>query len=390
MTISGMRGIFEFVQQTLDSQSAEQLRPYRLGDIVEGTVVGIGRSSLFLDLSPQGTGIIWGREFLEEKDGLRNIKIGEQLKAKIVDLENDEGYIELSVGEAGRELTWGQLKAKKDAQEAVNVVITGANKGGLLCEVVNVPAFLPVSQLSQEHYPRVEDGDPAKILLALQKFVGETLEVRILDINPREGKVILSEKAKDQAKVRELLLQYQIGQEVEGEITGVVDFGAFLRFGPKGQELEGLIHISEIDWQIIDDPNQVLKVGDPVKAKIIDIAQGRVSLSLKALKQDPWKEVEKKYKKGDMVQGRVTRLNTFGAFVEIEPMIQGLTHISEFGTKKNMEEQIEAGKTYSFQILELNVQDHRMSLRVSASAKSQQELPQEQPQQQEQSEKATE
>ncbi|HEY4476185.1 MAG: RNA binding S1 domain protein [Parcubacteria group bacterium GW2011_GWA1_48_11b] len=385
-----MRGIFEFVQQTLDSQSAEQLRPYRLGDIVEGTVVGIGRSSLFLDLSPQGTGIIWGREFLEEKDGLRNIKIGEQLKAKIVDLENDEGYIELSVGEAGRELTWGQLKAKKDAQEAVNVVITGANKGGLLCEVVNVPAFLPVSQLSQEHYPRVEDGDPAKILLALQKFVGETLEVRILDINPREGKVILSEKAKDQAKVRELLLQYQIGQEVEGEITGVVDFGAFLRFGPKGQELEGLIHISEIDWQIIDDPNQVLKVGDPVKAKIIDIAQGRVSLSLKALKQDPWKEVEKKYKKGDMVQGRVTRLNTFGAFVEIEPMIQGLTHISEFGTKKNMEEQIEAGKTYSFQILELNVQDHRMSLRVSASAKSQQELPQEQPQQQEQSEKATE
>ena len=385
-----MRGIFEFVQQTLDPQSAEQLRPYRLGDIVEGTVVGIGRSSLFLDLSPQGTGIIWGREFLEEKDGLRNIKIGEQLKAKIVDLENDEGYIELSVGEAGRELTWGQLKAKKDAQEAVNVVITGANKGGLLCEVVNVPAFLPVSQLSQEHYPRVEDGDPAKILLALQKFVGETLEVRILDINPREGKVILSEKAKDQAKVRELLLQYQIGQEVEGEITGVVDFGAFLRFGPKGQELEGLIHISEIDWQIIDDPNQVLKVGDPVKAKIIDIAQGRVSLSLKALKQDPWKEVEKKYKKGDMVQGRVTRLNTFGAFVEIEPMIQGLTHISEFGTKKNMEEQIEAGKTYSFQILELNVQDHRMSLRVSASAKSQQELPQEQPQQQEQSEKATE
>ena len=180
-------------------------RPYRLGDIVEGTVVGIGRSSLFLDLSPQGTGIIWGREFLEEKEDLRNIKIGEQLKAKIVDLENDEGYIELSVGEAGRELTWGQLKTKKDAQTALNVVITGANKGGLLTETGNVPAFLPVSQLSQEHYPRVEDGDPAKILLALQKFVGETLEVRILDINPREGKVILSEKAKDLAKFRELI-----------------------------------------------------------------------------------------------------------------------------------------------------------------------------------------
>ncbi|MDO8577270.1 MAG: S1 RNA-binding domain-containing protein, partial [Candidatus Wildermuthbacteria bacterium] len=372
-----------------------------LGEIVEGTVVGIGRSSLFLDLSPQGTGIIWGREFLGEKDSLRDIKIGEQLKAKIVDLENDEGYIELSVGEAGRELTWSQLKAKKDSQEAVNVTITSANKGGLLCEVGSVPAFLPVSQLSQEHYPRVEDGDPAKILLALQQFVGKELEVRILDINPREGKVILSEKAKDQARVRELLAQYQVGQEVEGGITGVVDFGAFLKFGPKGQELEGLIHISEIDWQIIDDPGQVLKVGDQVKAKIIDVAQGRVSLSLKALKEDPWKEVEKKYKKGDTVQGKVTRFNPFGAFVEIEPMIQGLAHISEFGTKKNMEEQLKVGNSYPCQILEVSVQDHRMSLRLyaeqsrnvleeSASAAPQQEQKQEPQPEQGQSEGAAE
>ncbi|MDO8655227.1 MAG: S1 RNA-binding domain-containing protein [bacterium] len=381
------------MQQALDPQSADQLRPYRLGEIVEGTVVGIGRSSLFLDLSPQGTVIIWGREFLGEKDTLRDIKIGEQLKAKIVDLENDEGYIELSVGEAGRELTWSQLKAKKDSQEAVNVTITSANKGGLLCEVGNVPAFLPVSQLSQEHYPRVEDGDPAKILLALQLFVGKELEVRILDINPREGKVILSEKAKDQARVRELLAQYQVGQEVEGEITGVVDFGAFLKFGSKGQELEGLIHISEIDWQIIDDPSQVLKVGDRVKAKIIDVAQGRVSLSLKALKEDPWKEVEKKYKKGDTVQGKVTRFNPFGAFVEIEPMIQGLAHISEFGTKKNMEEQLKVGNTYPFQILEVSVQDHRMSLRLfseSASVAPQQEQKQEPQPKQGQSEGAAE
>ena len=359
-----------------------------MGEIAEGTVVGIGRSALFLDLSPQGTGIIWGREFLEEKDRLRNVKIGEQLKAKIVDLENEEGYIELSVREAGQELTWSQLKAKKDAQEAVQVTIMSANKGGLLTELLNVSAFLPVSQLSQEHYPRVEDGDPAKILLALQNFVGQELEVRILDLNPREGKVILSEKAKDLAKMRELLAQYQVGQEVEGEITGVVDFGAFLKFGSKGQELEGLIHISEIDWQIIDDPSQVLKAGDVVKAKIIDIAQGRISLSLKALKEDPWKEVEKKYNKGDLVQGRVTKLNPFGAFVEIEPMIQGLTHISEFGTKKNMDEQLEAGKTYKFQILELNVPEHRMSLRLYASAPPQQAPQQAQPEAREQSEEA--
>ncbi len=379
--------MFEFVQQTLDPQSAEQLKPYRLGDIVEGTVVGIGRSSLFLDLSPQGTGVIWGREFLEEKGNLKDVKIGEQLKAKIVDLENEEGYIELSVREAGRELTWEQLRAKKDTQEPLNVVVTGANKGGLLTELLSVPAFLPVSQLSQEHYPRVEDGDPAKILLALQQFVGQELEVRILDLNPRDGKIILSEKAKDLAKTKELLSKYEVGQEVEGEITGVVDFGAFLKFGDKGEELEGLIHISEIDWQIIDNPGEVLKVGDRVQAKIIDIAQGRVSLSLKALKEDPWIEVAKKYKKGDIAQGKVTKFNPFGAFVEIEPKIQGLAHISEFGTKKNMEERLESGKSYKFQIVELNPQDHRMSLQLAseesgAAAQSQQPTP-EQSQQQE-------
>ena len=169
---------------------------------MEGPVIGIGRSAVYLDLGPQGCGVIYGREFLEEKSSLKDVKIGEKVTAKIVDLENEHGYIELSVKEAGRELTWDRLKEKKESQEVFKVKINGANKGGLLAELYGQQAFLPVSQLSQEHYPKVEDGDGTKILRALQEFMGKELEVEILDIDHKEGKIIWSERSKDRSKTK--------------------------------------------------------------------------------------------------------------------------------------------------------------------------------------------
>ena len=359
-----------------EKNKTEILKPFKIGDLLEGSVIGIGRSAVYIDLGPQGTGIIYGREFLEEKSVLKEVNVGEKILAKIVDVENDKGYVELSVKEAGREVTWDQLKEKKEKEEVITAKIIGANKGGLLTELHGIQAFLPVSQLSQEHYPRVEDGDSSKILQALQKFMGKELEVQIFDLDPKEQKIILSERSKERSKVKEMLSQFQVGDIVEGEITGVVDFGAFVKFPlvqanqetiqeGESQQIEGLIHISEIDWQIIENPSEFLKVGDHVQAKIVDISQGRASLSLKAMKEDPWKEIEKKYTKFDKVEGKVTKLNPFGAFVEIEPRIQGLCHISEFGTKKNMEDLLTAGKSYTFQILELNPNEHRMSLRLA-------------------------
>ncbi|MBI2577717.1 MAG: S1 RNA-binding domain-containing protein [Candidatus Wildermuthbacteria bacterium] len=348
-------------------------KPYRVGDIIEASVIAIGRSAIYLDLAPQGTGIIFGKEFLEEKRALKSVKIGDKIAAKITNLENDECYIELSLGEAGRQITWSTLKEQKENEITITVKIMGANKGGLLTELNGIQAFLPVSQLAPEHYPKVEGGDPSKILKELQSFMGKELEVQIFDIDPKENKIILSERAKERLKLKELLKNYKVGDVVEGQVTGIVDFGAFITF-PTGeqkaetapnQQLEGLIHISEIDWQIIDDPAQFLKVGQNVTAKIIDISNGRVSLSLKALKEDPWKGIENKYKKEDTVDGKVTKINPFGAFVEIEPRIQGLAHVSEFGTKKKLDEELEAGKTYPFQILEVNPTEHRMSLRLA-------------------------
>lgn len=355
------------------------LKPPKVGEILEGRIIGKGRSSVFFNLGPLGTGIIYGKELQESKDSLKDLKIGDSIFVKIVDLENEEGYIELSLKQAGQELTWEALKEKKEKNETLKVKILGANKGGLLTEILGIPGFLPVSQLSPEHYPRVEGGDSLKILRGLQKFIGKELEVKILNLSQKEGKfissgaknkilpseakrvLILSEKAKEIEKIKESLKGYKVGDVVEGEISGLVDFGAFMLFG-KG--LEGLIHISEFDWAIVQDPSEIVKVGQKIRAKIIEISDNKVFLSLKALKRDPWKNIEKKYKKGDKVLGRVTKFNPFGAFVQITPKIQGLVHISEFGTKSKMEEILEIDKKYDFQILSIDPKEHRMSLKL--------------------------
>ena len=337
------------------------LRPGKIGDIAGGTIVGAGQSTIYIDLGPIGTGIIFGREFYQAKTELKKMQIGDKVFSKIVDLENEDGYIELSLSEAGKEIGWDKLRKIKENDEIIKVKILGANKGGLIAEVESIQGFLPVSQLAPEHYPRVEGADKTKILQKLQQLIGSDLEVKIFDVNPQEEKLIFSEKATDTEKLKEILKNYKMDDVVEGEITGVVDFGAFMKFA----DLEGLIHISELDWQLIENPSEIVKVGEKVKAKIIEITgDGRVSLSLKALKKDPWVGIEEKYKKGDEIKGTVTKFNIFGAFVEIEPRIQGLCHISEFGTKAKMEESLQVGKNYKFQILQIDPAEHRMTLKL--------------------------
>jgi len=347
------------------------LKPPKIGDIIEGTVIGKGRAAVFLDLGPIGTGKIYGQEFFEARQRLKSLKKGDKVAAKIVDLENEEGFIDLSLSGASKELSFKTLKKKKEEGESLKVKILSANKGGLIAEVSGIAAFLPVSQLSSEHYPKVEGGEKTKILKELQKFIGQELEVKILDLFPKKDQIILSEKAKDIDKLKERLKAYKVGDEVKGEITGVTDFGAFIKFPVKAKsskdkvdQLEGLIHISELDWKIIQDPAEIVKAGDKISAQIIDITDGKVSLSLKALKKDPWEGIEKKYKKSDVVSGTVTKLNPFGAFVRLGKNIQGLCHISEFEGEK-MEDVMEVDKEYQFQILSIDEKEHRMSLKLA-------------------------
>ncbi|KPJ73649.1 30S ribosomal protein S1 [Parcubacteria bacterium DG_74_1] len=337
-------------------------RPPKVGEIIEGKVVAKESGKLFLDLGPIGTGIIYGKEFYEARAKIKDLKIGESLFAKVIGLENEEGYIELSISQAGIELSFEALRRKKEEGEKILVKILGANKGGLISEVMGIPAFLPVSQLTPEHYPRVEKGDTVKILRELQKFVGKELEAKIIDLSQKGEQIILSEKAKESDKVKEMLANYKVGDVVEGEITGITNFGAFMKFGK--EELEGLIHISELDWKIVEDPTEIVKISDKLQAKIIDISGDKVSLSLKALKKDPWLDSEKQYKKDGIVSGKVTKFNPFGAFVQVSPEIQGLCHISEFGLERRMKERLKIGEEYDFQILEIRPEEHRMSLKL--------------------------
>jgi len=339
----------------------DDLKPLRIGQIVQGEIVGTGRSSLFLDISPFGTGVIYGREFYNAKDILRKMNEGDVVSAKIIDFDNKDGYIDLSIRSASQEIAWEELKKKKASQELITIKIIGANKGGLLAEIGGIPAFLPVSQLGNENYPRVEGADSNKILIALQKFIGQEMNVKVFDLSQKDEKLILSEKAKESEKIKKALDLYKIDQIVNAKVTGTTDFGVFVSFG-KEQILEGLIHISELDWAIVENPSDIVKVGEEIKVKIIEISNNKVFLSLKSLKKDPWEGIEKKYEKGGKLKGTVVKFNPFGAFVQIKNKIQGLIHISEFGSQIKMKEKLEINKEYNFKILSIEPKEHKITL----------------------------
>lgn len=345
----------------------------KFGDLVEGTVLEKKGARLFVDLGNYGIGVVYGREYQAAQDIIKNLTAGERISAKVVDTDNEEGYVELSLREAGAEKSWSELKRMAAEGEVMELAVLEANRGGLILEAKNIRGFLPASQLSTKNYPRVDGGDKEKIYQELQKLVGQKLTVKILDLNPAEQKLIFTERGRDSEGVRTSLAKYKVGDEVEGEITGVVDFGAFMRFDQEAG-LEGLVHVSEIDWSLVEDPRTILKPGERRKAKIIDIQGDRVSLSLKQLKEDPWSKLPEKYKKGDLVMGKVTKFNPFGAFVEIEPAIQGLVHISEFGTETKMRSALEVGKEYQFKVLLLDTKEHRMSLGMVGEDKKEGEL----------------
>jgi small subunit ribosomal protein S1 len=276
------------------------------------------------------------------------MKPGDSLQAKIVALDGEEGHIELSLSEAGKQKLWQLAKELTESGEVIKAKIVGANAGGLMTIVAEeLKAFLPVSQLSLEHYPKVPDGDRIKIAEELKKFVGQELNVKIIDVNARTNKVIVSEREVLSANVKELLGAYTIGQIVDVMVSGAADFGVFVRFTDNPQ-IEGMIHISELDYKLIDNPKELVKVNDPLKAKIIDIKEGRVFLSLKALKEDPWLKASDHFKPGATVEGKVYKFNPFGAVVALEGDLQGMVHISEFGGQEEMKKALEAGKTYPF------------------------------------------
>jgi small subunit ribosomal protein S1 len=327
-----------------------------VGDLVEGKVIAAEKHEIWLDLGARGTGLVLARE-MEVAD---EIAPGDTISASVLEPESDEGYAILSLKKVAKEKGWEALEQRFAASEVFPLTAFDANKGGLLVEVDGIRGFLPVSQLSAEHYPRVSGADKDEILHRLTSLIGQPLQVRILDLDRRESKLIVSEKAARREDTEGKVAKMKVGDSVEGLVTGVVDFGIFMNV----DGVEGLVHISEIAWDRVDNPAKYVKVGERVKAKIIAIDRDKLSLSIKQLQADPWLAEIAAYKVGDMVEGKITRITPFGAFVQVSPVIEALVHISELAEEHVADPStlVKLGETKQFKVIAIDPDAHKLSL----------------------------
>jgi small subunit ribosomal protein S1 len=340
--------------------------PPKEGDLVEGKVSAIGRARVFVEILPFGTGIIYGREFMNARDILRKVSVGDTIAAKVVDAGNEDGYIELSLKEARQALIWSDAEDAVKKQTIMSLLVKEANKGGLIIEWQGIQGFLPASQLSAEHYPRVEDGDKDKILTALNDLIGKSLSVVMITADQKEGKLIFSEKGPQEKDEKEQKVsRYNVGDVLGGTITGAVDFGVFVKLE---EGLEGLVHISELDWGLVEDTRSLYKVGEQVKVKVIEVKDDKISLSIKQLKENPWVTAGKKYHKDQVVQGVIIKYNKHGALASIEEGVAGLVHISEFATEAELRSALSLGSSYEFTITLFEPKEQRMTLSFKKKA----------------------
>lgn len=370
-------------QSDSQSQSFKQLletysaKLPKVEDIITGKVVSIAKNEVQIDIDGIATGVVRGFELIDESGEYSNLKVGDEVLATVLDLENEAGLVELSFRSAGHKKAWDHLRELYETQENTQIRILEANKGGLLVSCGNVAGFMPVSQLCPDHYPRIQGGDKGKILEKLKQYVGMTFDAKVIDVNEEEGKLIVSEKSSWEEKQKDVISSYKVGDTIEGVVTVITDFGAFVKFG---NGLEGLVHISELAWQRIDDPKDIIKTGDSIKAVIIKLEGSKIFLSMKRLMQDPWKNVQERYLIGQRVMGKVLKVNPFGLFVELDPEIHGLAHISELSIKPIQDplEIAKIGETREFVVVSIEPEEHRLGLSIKAlTKKEKQELPEE-------------
>jgi small subunit ribosomal protein S1 len=339
----------------------DQLAIPQVGDTITGKIISASKSEVKLDINGVMTGIIRGRELYFDASDYAKLPAGEEIEATVIDTDNENGELELSFRHAGEQKAWVNLQESYSSKTNMKVRVLDANKGGLIVSLGQITGFLPVSQLAPENYPRVSGGDKTKILEKLKTLVGTELEVRVMTLDEEEKKLIVSEKDAWQDKQKDIISRYQVGSVVEGAITAITGFGLFINFD---NNLEGLIHISELAWQRIDDINELYKIGDTIKAEIISIDGSKIFLSAKKLIDDPWKNVAKKYAVGQKVTGLVLKVNPFGLFVELDNDIHGLAHISQLSLNpgQKITDAYTPNTQAEFTIISLEPDSHRLGL----------------------------
>lgn len=352
---------------TMDDLLADesvQVKQVTRGEVITGTVLSVRKHEILIDLGPQGIGLVPRREVGFSK----TLNIGDEVTASIVDAELDNGQVLLSLRKAAKDKGWDDVIAKLESGEIIDVTPYDANRGGLLVEYEGVRGFLPVSQLSAEHYPRVGSNDKDEILQRLNALANVTLQVRILDADRKANKLIFSEKEAVKEGLAARFEKLAVGDSVKGVATGVVDYGIFVNV----EGIEGLVHISEISWERVNNPADYVKVGQTIDAKIIAIDKDRLSLSMKQLTADPWLGEVDQFKVGQEIEGTVTRITPFGAFVQISPAVEALVHVSELGEgdSADPEKVFTLNERKPFVILEIERDNRKISLGLPGSKKS--------------------
>jgi small subunit ribosomal protein S1 len=343
--------------------AGSDVKQLEAGDVVEGVIASVKKHEVWIDLGARGSGIVVRREIGHGQQ----LEVGGTVTVSVVDPEMEEGYALLSMKRAAKDRGWDELQRAFDAQEILEISPYDANRGGLLVELEGIRGFLPVSQLAAGHYPRVSGADKDEILQKLHALVNKPIRARILDVSRKDNKLIFSEKEAVKDDMQARFSELKIGDEVEGVVTGVIDFGAFVNV----DGIEGLIHISEISWERVEDPRKYIKVGETVKAKIIAIDKDRLSLSLKQMTEDPWLKEVKAFNKGDTVEGKITRITPFGAFVQLSPAVEALVHVSEMSDDEAVDPEkiFQLNEKKQFKVLDIDSEARKIALSLKSAKK---------------------
>jgi small subunit ribosomal protein S1 len=355
--VEGSNGLLLQIDGQIVPNYAATMVSFEEGDVVNGKVVRIDKDEVLVDIGYKAEGVIPSHELSIRKsvDPHEEVELGEEVDALVLTKEDSEGRLILSKKRARFEKAWRRIEIAADSGEPVEGSVIEVVKGGLILDL-GVRGFLPASLVDIR---RVHN---------LDEFMGQTLECKVIELNRSRNNVVLSRRAvleEERKEVREQILgRLEPGQVVEGKISNIVDFGAFVDL----DGIDGLIHISELSWSHVNHPSEVVAIGDDVRIKVLDIDRDRqrISLGLKQTQEDPWQRVINTHRDGDVLEGTVTKVVAFGAFVEILPGVEGLVHISELADHhvENPSEVVEPGSKLNVKILEIDEERRRLSLSI--------------------------
>ena len=348
--------------EELFEQSPEIKYP-KEGEVISGTIVKVEKKNILVNVNNQFTGLVVSKEVGNTVD-LSVLEDGQPIDVMVLGDSVERGLLILSLKRANQIKNLSNLAKYNESEEVINVTPTEANKGGLLVDIDGLKGFIPVSQLTPLHYPRVEGANADKILEHLEGLVGKDFQVRVINVDEAGKKIIFSEKAAIAENREKALATLKEGDIVEGVVSGILSYGLFVTF----DGLEGLVHVSEIDWGHVNDPSKFAKVGMKVKVKVIGLDSDKISLSIKRLKENPWDVLAKKYKLGDSITAPISRISKFGAFMDLEGGIQGLIHLSEIshGVVKDIRDHVKVGEEVTAKIINFEPTKKRIGLSLKA------------------------